>query len=114
MKNVKTASLDRKSQNDKAGPKGLMKLDKFVDDLEIRNDIMVHVDKSNPDYVGKVIPRTAWPRVLHYFHAGPTVNHLGAAKILDRTLRRTVWWPSMEADVNRPVCLNKSLGILYF
>ena len=98
-------------QNDKAGPKGLMKLDKYVDDLEIRNDIMVHVDKSNPDYVGKVIPRTAWPRVLHYFHAGPTVNHLGAAKILDR-MRRAVWWPSMEADVNRVcracvLCLNK-------
>ena len=77
-----------------------MKLDKIVDELEIRNDLLVHVDKSNPDYVGKVIPRSAWPRVLHYFHSGPTVNHLGAAKILDR-MRRSVWWPSMEADVNR-------------
>ena len=98
-------------QNDKVGLKGLMKLDKYVDELEIRFGLMVHVDKSNPEYVGKVIPRSAWPRVLHYFHSGPTVNHLGAAKILDR-MKRCVWWPSMEADVERVcracvLCLNK-------
>ena len=98
-------------QNDKVGLKGLMKLDKYVDELEIRFGLMVHVDKSNPEYVGKVIPRSAWPRVLHYFHSGPTVNHLGAVKVLDR-MRRAVWWPSMEADVQRVcrscvLCLNK-------
>ena len=98
-------------QNNKEGPKGLMKLDKYVDELEIRHGLLVHVDKSNPDYVGKVIPRSAWPRVLHYFHSGPTAKHLGAAKILDR-MRQSVWWPSMEADVNRlcrscVLCLNK-------
>ena len=98
-------------QNKKVGPKGLMKLDKYVDNLEIRFDIMVHVDKKNAEYVGKVIPRAAWPRVLHFFHSGPSVNHLGAAKVLDR-MRRCVWWPSMEADVQRAckacvLCLNK-------
>jgi len=44
-------------KNNKEGPKGLMKLDKYVDELEIRHGLLVHVDKSNPDYVGKVIPR---------------------------------------------------------
>ena len=85
-------------QNDKVGLKGLMKLDKYVDELEIRFGLMVHVDKSNSEYVCKVIPRSAWPRVLHYFHSGPTVNHLGATKILDR-MKRCVWWPSMERTV---------------
>jgi hypothetical protein len=98
-------------QNNKAGLKGLMKLDKYVDDLEIRFGILVHVDPKNAEYVGKVIPRSAWPRVLQFFHSGPSVNHLGAAKVLDR-MKKCVWWPSMEADVLRVcrscvLCLNK-------
>ena len=87
-------------QDGKVGAKGLMKLDKYVDHLEIREGILVHVDKSNAEYVGKVVPRSVWPRVLQYFHSGPTVNHLGAAKIIDR-MRRSVWWPSMDQDVRR-------------
>ena len=88
-----------------------MELDKYVDELEICFGLMVHVDETNPEYVSKAMPRSVWPRVLHFFHLGPTVNHLGAAKVLDH-MRRCVWWPSMEADVQRlcrscVLCLNK-------
>ena len=75
------------------------------------NDLLVHVDKNDPTVVGKVLPRCVWPRVLQFFHAGPTAQHLGWVKVLDH-MKNAVWWPSMDADVRRlcascPLCVNK-------
>ena len=102
-------------KNGKIGPRGNMKIDKYHDELAFVNDLLVHVDKNDPNVVGKVLPRCAWPRVLQYFHAGPTVQHLGAAKVLDR-MKDAVWWPSMDADVKRlcascPLCVNKHVAV---
>ena len=88
-----------------------MKLDQFHGELEIRDGLLVHVDKNDPLVVGKVVPRCTWPRVLEFFHAGPTVNHLGHAKVMDR-MKNAVWWPTIDADVRRlcaacPLSLNK-------
>ena len=87
-------------QGGKLGLRGNMRLDHFHDELEIRDGLLVHVDKNDPLVVGKVVPRCAWPRVLEFFHAGPSVNHLGHVKVIER-MRNAVWWPSMDADVRQ-------------
>ena len=51
----------------KVGVRGNMKLDRYHDELEFVNDLLVHVDKNDPTVVGKVLPRCVWPRVLQFF-----------------------------------------------
>ena len=51
----------------KVGVRGNMKLDRYHDELEFVNDLLVHVEKNDPTVVGKVLPRCVWPRVLHFF-----------------------------------------------
>jgi transposase InsO family protein len=75
-------------------------LPKHARDLELRDDVLVHVDPNNAAIVGKIIPYAVRPRVLQYFHEGPGVQHLGYAKILDK-MKHAVWWPGMETDLRR-------------
>ena len=87
-------------------------LARHAHDLHLRNDLLVRIDPNDSTRVTKVIPFSLRPRVLQYYHEGPSVNHLGYAKVFDR-MKSAVWWPGMDTDLRRlcqacPRCRQKT------